>query len=75
MNGKRYLIVTADDYGIGPETSRGILELSLQGRLTATVLLVNSPHVEPAVQAWQQAGRPVQLGRSEERRVGKECRL
>lgn len=62
MNGKRYLIVTADDYGIGPATSQGILELALEGRITATVLLANSPFAEPAVQAWHGAGRPVELG-------------
>lgn len=62
VNGKRYLVVTADDYGIGAETSRGILELATLGRVTATVLLVNSPHAEPAVRVWQQSGRPVQLG-------------
>jgi predicted glycoside hydrolase/deacetylase ChbG (UPF0249 family) len=62
VNGKRYLIVTADDYGIGAETSRGILELGMQGRVTATVLLVNAPQAEEAVRLWKQAGRPVQLG-------------
>ena len=29
MAPERYLIVTADDYGIGPETSRGVLDLAL----------------------------------------------
>jgi predicted glycoside hydrolase/deacetylase ChbG (UPF0249 family) len=62
VNGKRYLIVTADDYGIGPETSRGILDLALLGRITGTVLLVNSPHAEAAVRDWRHAGRPVELG-------------
>src|SRR5271155_5869108 len=62
VNGKRYLIVTADDYGIGPQTSRGLLELGLEGRITATVLLVNSPYAEPAVRSWLQAGRPIPLG-------------
>jgi predicted glycoside hydrolase/deacetylase ChbG (UPF0249 family) len=62
VNGKRYLVVTADDYGIGAETSRGILELGMQGRVTASVLLVNAPQAEEAVRIWKQAGRPVQLG-------------
>lgn len=62
VDGKRYLIVTADDYGIGPEVSRGILDLAVQKRITATVLLVNSPHAESAVHAWRQAGSPVELG-------------
>jgi predicted glycoside hydrolase/deacetylase ChbG (UPF0249 family) len=56
------LVVVADDYGIGPETSRGVLELALEGRVTATVLLVNSPFAEAAVAAWDRAGRPVELG-------------
>jgi predicted glycoside hydrolase/deacetylase ChbG (UPF0249 family) len=56
------LIVTADDFGIGPATTQGILELAQQRRITATVLLVNSPFAEPAVHAWRQAGRPVELG-------------
>jgi predicted glycoside hydrolase/deacetylase ChbG (UPF0249 family) len=59
---KRYLIVTADDYGIGPATSQGILELGAEGLVTATVLLVNSPHAEAGVRAWQRANRPVELG-------------
>ena len=34
----RFLVVIADDYGIGPETSRGILELAGRGVVTGTVL-------------------------------------
>src|SRR5439155_6013740 len=30
--------------------------------VTASVLLVTSPHAEEAVCAWQQAGRPMELG-------------
>jgi predicted glycoside hydrolase/deacetylase ChbG (UPF0249 family) len=62
VEGKRYLVVTADDFGIGPETTRGILDLAASGRITASVLLVNSPHAAPAVQAWRQASRPLELG-------------
>jgi predicted glycoside hydrolase/deacetylase ChbG (UPF0249 family) len=62
VEGKRYLVVTADDFGIGPETSRGILELAAAGRVTSSVLLVNSPHAEPAVRAWRQTGSPLELG-------------
>jgi predicted glycoside hydrolase/deacetylase ChbG (UPF0249 family) len=58
----RYLIVTADDFGIGPETSRGILDLAATGHVTSTVLLVNSPYSSLAVQAWRQAGCPPELG-------------
>jgi predicted glycoside hydrolase/deacetylase ChbG (UPF0249 family) len=62
VSATRYLIVTADDFGIGPETSRGILELATEGLVTCTVLLVNSPHAPSAVAAWKSAGRPVELG-------------
>jgi chitin disaccharide deacetylase len=62
VNGKRYLIVTADDFGIGPATSQGILDLARRGLVTASVLLVNSPHAEQAVRTWRQAGRPFELG-------------
>lgn len=58
----RQLVVVADDLGIGPETDRGILELAVEGRITGTVLLVNSPHAPEAVAAWNRAGRPVELG-------------
>lgn len=62
MAAKRFLIVTADDFGIGPETSRGIVDLAEQGGLTCTVLLVNSPHAEHGVQMWRERGRPIELG-------------
>jgi predicted glycoside hydrolase/deacetylase ChbG (UPF0249 family) len=62
VDGKRYLVVTADDYGIGPATSVGILELALHRRISATVLLVTAPYAATAVQTWKQAGRPLELG-------------
>ena len=49
MDATRFLIVLADDYGIGPETSRGILELAARGVVTGTVLMVNSPHAPEAL--------------------------
>ncbi len=58
----RQLVVVADDFGIGPATDRAILELATCGRITSTVLLVNSPHAPAAVAAWNKAGRPVELG-------------
>ena len=60
--GKRYLVVTADDYGIGPATSRGILDLAEQGRVTCAVLLVNSPYAVKGVQDWERSGKPMELG-------------
>jgi len=62
MRPARTLVVVADDFGIGPDTTRGILDLAVEGRITATVLLVTSPHAEAAVTAWGRAGRPIELG-------------
>ena len=58
----RRLLITADDFGIGPATSRGILDLATAGVLTSTVLLVNSPYAADGVAQWQRAGRPLELG-------------
>lgn len=62
MHGKRRLLVIADDYGIGPETSRGIRDLAARGLVSGAVVLVNSPHAEEAVAAWKQSGIPLELG-------------
>ena len=62
MAADRAILFVADDYGIGPETSRGICELAKTGRLSATVLLVNTEHSEGAVKAWRRAGQPLELG-------------
>jgi predicted glycoside hydrolase/deacetylase ChbG (UPF0249 family) len=62
MDATRHLLVIADDFGIGPETSRGILDLAARGLVTGTVLLVNSPHATRAVAAWRRAGEPADLG-------------
>lgn len=62
LNHPRSLIIMADDFGIGPATSRGILDMAVAGRVTATVLLVNSPHAESAVREWRDAGELLPLG-------------
>lgn len=62
MTRDRYLLVIADDYGIGPATSQGILRAAAAGAVTGTVLLVNSPYAGPAVAAWRKAGEPMELG-------------
>jgi predicted glycoside hydrolase/deacetylase ChbG (UPF0249 family) len=62
VDGTRYLVVTADDYGVGPATSRGILDLAARGLVTSTVLLVNSPHAEESVRAWRREGVPLEMG-------------
>lgn len=58
----RRLIVTADDFGVGPATSRGILDLSAAGVVTSTVMLVNSPFAEDGVKQWEQSGKRLELG-------------
>lgn len=60
--GRRQLVVIADDYGIGPRTSAGILELAEQGLVSGSVLLVNSPYAEADVAHWDKAGQPMELG-------------
>jgi predicted glycoside hydrolase/deacetylase ChbG (UPF0249 family) len=62
LGARRYLIVTADDFGIGPETTRGILDLAAEGLVTGAVLLVTSPHAGTAVSAWERVGRVPELG-------------
>jgi hypothetical protein len=60
--GQRLLLVVADDFGLGPATSRGILDLARPGLVTASVLLVNSPHAESSVAAWRQSGALLEMG-------------
>ena len=62
MDASRVLVVIADDFGIGPETSRGILELAAEGVVTGTVLMVNSPFAAEAVRAWRASGVPLEVG-------------
>jgi predicted glycoside hydrolase/deacetylase ChbG (UPF0249 family) len=62
MDASRFLIVIADDFGIGPETSRGILDLAARGIVTGTVLLVNSPHAEQGVQEWRRRAGHLDMG-------------
>ena len=57
-DGPRRLVVTADDFGIGPDTSRGILDLAARGAVTSTVLLVTSPFAADGVRQWRQAAGP-----------------
>jgi predicted glycoside hydrolase/deacetylase ChbG (UPF0249 family) len=58
----RQLLITADDFGIGPETTRGILDAAQCGVITSSVLLVNSPFAADAVRIWKSAGRSLELG-------------
>jgi chitin disaccharide deacetylase len=58
----RPLTIVADDYGIGRETSRGILDLACERIITATVMIVNSPDAERATSEWLAAKPPADLG-------------
>src|SRR5439155_25014511 len=62
VRARRRLVVIADDYGIGPDTSAGILELARRGVVPGSVLLVTSPFAPAAVDSWQRAGEPMELG-------------
>jgi predicted glycoside hydrolase/deacetylase ChbG (UPF0249 family) len=58
----RYLVVTADDFGIGPATTAGILQLGELGVVKGTVLMVNSPFAAAAAEAWARSGKKLELG-------------
>ncbi len=55
-------MVIADDFGMGPGTTQGILDLACRGLVTGSVLMVNSPYAAEAVRAWRTAGCPMELG-------------
>jgi predicted glycoside hydrolase/deacetylase ChbG (UPF0249 family) len=55
-------LVIADDIGIGPNTTTGILQLAAQGIVTGSVLLVNSPYAPEAVCKWRQLGSTLEIG-------------
>jgi predicted glycoside hydrolase/deacetylase ChbG (UPF0249 family) len=58
----RYLLVTADDFGIGLPTTQGILQLAERGIVKGSVLMVNSPYAEESVRMWVQGGKKLELG-------------
>ncbi len=58
----RYLLITADDFGIGDATTQGILKLAEMGRVTNSVLMANSPHVESGIELWHASGKKLELG-------------
>jgi predicted glycoside hydrolase/deacetylase ChbG (UPF0249 family) len=58
----RALVVVADDFGIGLETSQGILDLAKEGLVTGSAFLVNTPFAEEALALWRGQGEPVELG-------------
>jgi chitin disaccharide deacetylase len=58
----RPVTIVADDYGIGRQTSRGILDLAVEGRITGAVLIVNGPDAGQAAREWLAASPPADLG-------------
>lgn len=58
----RSLLTIADDIGIGPNTTTGILQLAGHGIVTGSALLVNSPYAVDAIRAWRQQGSKLDIG-------------
>jgi predicted glycoside hydrolase/deacetylase ChbG (UPF0249 family) len=59
---RRRLLVIADDIGMGPNTTSGILHLGSQGIVTGSALLVNTPYAVDAIRKWRQLGCPLEIG-------------
>lgn len=55
----RYLIVNADDFGISPEVTRGVVEAYRKGIVTDTSVLICSPFAEQALTLAFDVGLPV----------------
>jgi predicted glycoside hydrolase/deacetylase ChbG (UPF0249 family) len=58
---KRKLIVNADDFGIGEERDRGIIELFEQGCISSCSILVNGVNFENSIKIAREIGFPVGL--------------
>src|SRR5258708_10093114 len=56
------LIVNADDYGLTPGVSRGILEAHRKGIVTSTSVMISSPGVAPAIQEALNSAPQLGLG-------------
>jgi predicted glycoside hydrolase/deacetylase ChbG (UPF0249 family) len=58
----RQLLVIADDFGIGPNTTAGILQVASKGMLSGAAFLVNAPSSVDAIRHWRKAGSTLELG-------------
>ena len=47
----KYLIINADDFGLTPGVTRGILDAHLNGVVTSTSAMMNSPHIAESLAA------------------------
>lgn len=56
------MIICADDYGISPAVSAGILELIEKNRITATSCMMIGPNVEVAMECLRSAGKGIEIG-------------
>ena len=59
---KKYLIVNADDFGITPRVSEGIITAHKQGIVTSTTVMANMPAAADAIQKAQTEAPDLGLG-------------
>jgi predicted glycoside hydrolase/deacetylase ChbG (UPF0249 family) len=60
--GKRPLIICADDYALSPEVSRGIRELALARRISATSVMASMPFWPSEAAALKDASEHIDVG-------------
>lgn len=62
MKHARRLLIIADDFGIGFNTTTGILQLAAKGLLTGSSLIVNTADAAESVRRWRTLGSRLELG-------------
>lgn len=69
------LIINADDFGVGPERDRGIIECIESGGVTSVSVLAGAPHAAEALQylRGRDVGVAVHINLSEGRPVSQGC--
>lgn len=58
----RRLLVIADDFGIGFNTTTGILQVAAKGLITGSALIVNTVDAPESVRRWRNLGSRLELG-------------
>jgi predicted glycoside hydrolase/deacetylase ChbG (UPF0249 family) len=58
----RRLIVNADDFGLTPGVSRGIIRAHREGIVTSTSVMINMPHAEESLRLAQQEAPGLGIG-------------
>ena len=56
------LIINADDFGLTPGVTRGILDAHINGVVTSTSAMMNSPHIAASLAAAQQDAPNLGMG-------------